>query len=574
MNKFTLILRSVVIGLLLQQFLCSASCDGRHETMMVKNGTSEVAGEVVSRPGMTLKGRVVTEAGNGLPGVVVSDGITTTVTDGYGCYWLPSRKETGYVFVSVPGDYVVKCDGARPQFFQYTTLAANKEERHDFILTPVDNSSYVMLVHSDQHLAGRNNDVRQFRAGFLKDINATIAKYRSQSVPVYSISLGDMSWDHYWYANDFDISDSSSCFDKIECQVYHVTGNHDHDPYCSDDWLASAKFRATLAPTYYSFNVGNVHYVVLDNIVYNNTGGAQGVEGARDYEKRITDTQLRWLQSDLSHLPDYSTPVVVAAHVPFHKSPKLIGSQGDQMSARGMEGLDKIEAVLAGFSDVTMLSGHLHRNWIVESTTFNGLSEYNVASVCGTLWWTGAPGYAGNNICTDGSPGGYGVWEVNGTDRRYRYKSVGFDDNYCFRVYDLNTVLIDESCVGNAKYKSYVGDYADIYGLRSTANEILVNVFCFGPGWTVDITEEGRPLSVTRVKAKDPLHILSYECQCLDHGRKPTETGAFLTQNSIHFFKATAKSATSTVTVTVRDPWGRSYTQRVERPKAFGTDMK
>lgn len=523
---------------------------------------------------MTLKGRVVAESGNGLSGVVVSDGIITTETDGDGCYWLPSRKETGYVFVSVPGDYTVKCEGSRPQFFQNTTRDADKEERHDFTLSPVDNSSYVMLVHTDQHLADRNSDTDQFKKGFLADINATVARCNAQSLPVYSISLGDMSWDHYWYVNDFDISDSAEWFDRIKCPVFCVTGNHDHDPYCADDWSASDKFRAALSPTYYSFNIGKVHYVVLDNIVYNNTGGAPGVEGARDYEKRVTDAQLRWLQSDLSHLPDYSTPVVVAAHVPFHKSPKLDGTQGGQTSVGSLAGLDKLEAVLAGFSDVTMLSGHLHRNWVVESSTFDGLTEYNVASVCGSLWWTGRPGYAGNNICTDGTPGGYGVWEISGTDMRYRYKSVGYDDDYCFRVYDLNKVLIDESCVGNVKYRQYVADYADVYGQRSEANGILVNVFCFGPGWTVEITEDGRPLRVTRVKAKDPLHILSYECKCLDNGRKPTETSTFLTQNSIHMFKATASSATSPVTVTVTDPWGRKYTQRVERPKMFGTAMK
>lgn len=92
MNKFGIMLRSVAVSLLLQPFLCSASCEDRHETLSVENGTQSVSDEVPTRPGMTLKGRVVAESGNGLSGVVVSDGIITTETDGDGCYWASVAK--------------------------------------------------------------------------------------------------------------------------------------------------------------------------------------------------------------------------------------------------------------------------------------------------------------------------------------------------------------------------------------------------------------------------------------------------------------------------------------------------
>ena len=64
--------------------------------------------------------------------------------------------------------------------------------------------------------------------------------------------------------------------------------------------------------------------------------------------------------------------------------------------------------------------------------------EHNTAAVCATWWWTGKSGYAGNHICKDGSPGGYGVWEIDGTDARWFYKSMGKPQNYQFRSYDLN----------------------------------------------------------------------------------------------------------------------------------------
>lgn len=52
-----------------------------------------------------------------------------------------------------------------------------------------------------------------------------------------------------------------------------------------------------------------------------------------------------------------------------------------------------------------MLTGHTHNNGNV---VFNdSLMEHNTAAVCGTFWKA--------DICTDGTPSGYGVYEVDGT---------------------------------------------------------------------------------------------------------------------------------------------------------------
>lgn len=52
-----------------------------------------------------------------------------------------------------------------------------------------------------------------------------------------------------------------------------------------------------------------------------------------------------------------------------------------------------------------------------------------------------------------------------------------------------------------------MGDYA----VSSSENEILVKIWEYNPEWKVEILENGRLLSVTEKKDKDPLYLLCYE---------------------------------------------------------------
>ncbi|MDE7443942.1 MAG: calcineurin-like phosphoesterase C-terminal domain-containing protein, partial [Muribaculaceae bacterium] len=160
--------------------------------------------------------------------------------------------------------------------------------------------------------------------------------------------------------------------------------------------------------------------------------------------------------------------------------------------------------------------------------------------------------------CTDGSPAGYGVWEINGRDMQGYYKSNCKDRDYQFRVYDLNTVLIPN--------EKYAGEYSR----RNRNNEILVNVFGYAPGWTVEITEQGSPLKVSQVYCQDPLYLMINGIPQMEEGVK----GYKFPKPVSHMFKATASAADSPVTVRVTDAAGRVYTQTVERPKHFHKDMQ
>ena len=72
-------------------------------------------------------------------------------------------------------------------------------------------------------------------------------------------------------------------------------GNHDNDPYVQGDAPGQLSYCRTLGPNYYSFNLGKVHYVVLDDIDWINTGGSDCVLGSRDYNRVVSLAQMTWL---------------------------------------------------------------------------------------------------------------------------------------------------------------------------------------------------------------------------------------------------------------------------------------
>jgi hypothetical protein len=532
--------------------------------------------------GMTLKG-VVSCGSTPLKGVVVSDGVNVTTTDASGRYYLPSDKSVGYVFVSLPQGYTVATDGNTPQFYSFLTGDATVVEQHDFELVKEDaKSDYVFLVMSDMHFCGEYKDTVQYRERFLSDINPLIAEYKAKGKKVYGITLGDTSWDRYWEKTGMTPAEAKKQVAKIDCSIFNCMGNHDNDPYVShDDLKAAGRFQQALGPAYYSFNLGKIHYVVLDDVYYINDGGTPTEMGKKNYRAEIPAYQMEWLKRDLATLKDKSTPLVVCTHIPLHSQPTVTkGVQVDKLSKThynsGVVDIDpdsvatiSLPEVLASFKDVRLFTGHNHLNFT--SRTGN-ITEYNVASVCAGLWWTGQKKVANNHVCRDGAPGGYRVLEVNGSKIKDYYKSMGYSKDYQFRTYDLNNILItaDKYC---PKYPDDdISEYVGVYAKPAEKkNQVLINVWGYGPGWSITVEEGDKELKVRQVKASDPLYIISYITTKYNKGSRSKSNGA---AKSAHMFRVTASSATSTLKITVTDPFGNEYTEKMVRPKAFSTSMK
>ncbi len=501
-----------------------------------------------------VSGIVTDDTGAPLSGVPVSDGIDIVLTGDDGRYSITTEKENGYVFVSVPSGYEpVKYQGNRQQFWHQLTSPTKHPENADFKLKSINDSAFVLLALADIQLAGRYGDVRHFNKFLIPDINETIASYKGKGIDVIALTLGDESFDKYWYKNGYALPESCADMEKIDCPIYNVIGNHDHDPYIAGDHAAARTWRRLMGPNYYSFNRGGVHFVILDDVYYMNDGAYVGRVGRRNNEPYITPEQMDWLRKDLSLIKDRATPVVVAMHIPLFIR-TLPGGKPQMRLKNGKE----FVGVLARFENVRILSGHTHRN---QSAEIDGgrIKETTYGAVCGATWsWNDQCKGSNRSLCTNGAPAGYGVWEINSGKMWGYYKSHGHAPDYQFRCYDLNEILIP-----NKKY-------AEEYCNKNDRNEILVNVWGYAPGWTVEMTENGNPLDVEQVLCQDPLYISINGIREAESGPKSYKFPV----KSAHMFKAVASRPDSKVTVRVTDEFGNVYIQDMERPKSFHPDMQ
>lgn len=518
--------------------------------------------------GTTVYG-IVSSAGVGVENVVVSDGAEVTVTNEKGIYQLKSAKKWGYVFISVPSGYEVPSVGVLPQFHRALKNSADVVERADFKLEKVDGQdSYKIFMLGDMHLANRTGDLGQF-AQFTSDLTDYMTRHKGEKM--YALTLGDMTWDHYWYSNSYYFPQYLNTVNSQikNLQIFHTMGNHDNDFQTRSDYDAAVKYVDQICPTYYSFNIGKVHYVVMDDIDCSSYDGST----SRNYVKSLSAEQLDWLAKDLSYVAK-TTPVVVAMHAQVFY-PTTSGFKIDHDPVNTLRLFD----ILDGYT-VRFVTGHTHKLFnvtpdapIVDGHNFR---EYNSGSVCASWWWSGnlTPGI---HIGTDGTPGGYGIWDVTGTDFQCLYKSTGWPEEYQFRSYDLNNVHFSMADVPlmpsdiSASVKNAYMQYVNAYP-QNNDNEVLINIWNWNSDWTLSVVDENRKtLPYTEVWAYDPLHIAALSVKRFNNaGLKSTPS--FITDKFTHFFKVKADDADTDLVITVKDEFGNEWTENMQRPKAFSTD--
>lgn len=518
--------------------------------------------------GTTVYG-IVSSSEGGVADVVVSDGVEVAVTDERGIYQLKSAKKWKYVFVSVPSGYEAPSAGVLPQLHKDLKNGPAVAERVDFKLEKIGSQeSYKVFMLGDMHLANRTSDGRQF-AEFTTDLTDYMSRHKTERM--YAITLGDMTWDLYWYSNNYYFPQYLSAVNSQlkGLQIFHTMGNHDNDFKTTSDYDAAIKYVNQIAPTYYSFNIGQVHYVVLDDI---DCGSYDGTE-SRKYAKRISQEQLMWLAKDLSYV-DKKTPLVVVMHAQVFY-PLGTGFKIDHDAAN----TQSLFSVLEGYK-VHFVTGHTHMTFNVtpDASIVGGrdFHEHNSGSVCASWWWSGhlTPGV---HVSLDGTPGGYAVWDVSGTDFKWMYKSTGWPEDYQFRSYDLNNVSFstadvplmpsDVPATVRNDYMKYVNAYPE-----NSDNEVLINIWNWNADWTLSVTDDsGETLTPTAVWAYDPLHIAALSVPRFNNA-KLSSTPSFITERFTHFFKVKAKNADADLTITVKDEFGNTWTENMQRPKAFSTD--
>jgi len=211
---------------------------------------------------------------------------------------------------------------------------------------------------------------------------------------LHGITVGDIVWDEHKHFPDYN-----KAVDQMGIPFFQCLGNHDMDYNMGGDETSDKSFQQAYGPTYYSFNRGQLHYVVMDNVRY--------LGKDREYDGFFQQNQLNWLKKDLSYVPKNKL-IILCVHIPVHN---------------GVKNKEDLYAIL-GDRNVHIMSGHTHyhRNVIT-----GNIYEHNHGTVCGA-WWTGP-------ICGDGTPCGYGVYRVKGDKLEWHYQSTGKHAEYQMELF-------------------------------------------------------------------------------------------------------------------------------------------
>ena len=503
----------------------------------------------------------------GLEGVWVSDGVNFAQTDENGYYWLESDKRYGYVYVCLPSGYMPATGSNIVPGYWKALEAPNSpafKEQHNFELKEVNNKKHQVFFAADLHLANRPvgpnevNDLKQFEDGFVKDSKALAEKYGENT---YLITLGDLTWDAHWYKYNFMPADFVKLMKDYPIPVFNCMGNHDNNPYVQGEPEGSKVYRSTVAPTHYSFDLGDVHYIVVDDIMWKNVGGSNGIVGERDYDEKLDETQLAWLKQDLSHVKDKTKPVVICSHCQFYNNwRQSAATQAQLLNAKTV--LDCFN----DFKDVHVMTGHAHFSMIMELR--ENIVEHNVAAVCETWWQSSScSSLNGRGVNRDGTPAGYYVFELDGSNLKWYYKSIGFDKNDLqFRAYSMNEVFrtADRWKTYLKKHTGRIGGGEDYAHLMDEDEEypenlIYINIWDWDSKWKIEVTEAGNstPLNVTRTWDRDPLHTLTTDLPLAKDG---SLTDSYASDFHNRIWKATAKKDNSDITIKVTNRFGETFT--------------
>ena len=515
------------------------------------------AKKVVKRDSITIFGRVFCE-GKPMPNVPVSDGVHIVKTDSLGYYGIASNKFQNTVFVITPSGYEPTCNKhILPKFWSLLRKKREEAEQHDFHLVKRNQKNHRIIFMSNLFLQNSNDDLLQFKNRTIPSARE-IKKNTNDSTALYTIIHGDISNCPNWYSREFDIDDAISLIANLHypTMVYTVMGDQDNDGAVPGtgltDYKAERAYVASCGPKYYSMNIGDVHYVVLDNTVFRNEPGKgkypTEIVGKRNYDRFITIDQLDWLRKDLALIENKNKPVVVCMHhIGFTANSR--GRISKRLSKP--EDLDSLTNCFAGFENVHFVTSGTMDRRISHSKELPNITEHAIASTSGDQWRVSYNGY--ESINRAGVPAGFEIFDIEGDKISWHHRAEsGFTKP--FRVYDMAGV--------GAYYRDDLGvqnilrEYPKVfinYGDKEFEKFVYINWWGFENGASLKVYEDNKPLRVRQIHQADPQFITTSSVVTFKNSRNKPR---FSRNSCQHMFRVERTSPTSTIKVVAQDPFG------------------
>lgn len=458
---------------------------------------------IVSARAEQVKGTVKDTDGNALCGVVVTDGLNTTVTDSKGKFSIDTDNGSRFISISTPSGYISATLEGETLYYKKIEEGVKS---YDFLVekNPVDDTNHNLIVIADPQIS----DADEFPA--LASHAENMGKYIKEMDKDYTfgLCLGDIvGWNHALYPQYNEV------MSKTGIEFRNVMGNHDMTNYGRSHETSMRDYENMYGPAWYSFNVGKVHYIVINNNFFIGTDWY--------YIGYVEERQLKWLENDLKHV-EKGSQVIISLHIPttLDKADR----EGFNYSIITDNTVNKkaLYSLLEPYNTL-ILSGHMHTADFEQIS--KNIAEMNVTGLCGA-WWCGP-------VCIDGSPAGFKDMQINGNDISWKYIGCGHPEEYQMKVY-----------IDDKEHQGY----------------IVANIWDYDPQWKVEYFEDGvKVCDMEQFKAQDPLARELYKDPS---SLKRSWVYAAPTEN---MFRAKYSAGAKILEVRATDRFGRVYSKEVGR---------
>ena len=298
-----------------------------------------------------FSGHVYNRDGSPLAGFKVCDGRNISLTDENGYYTLPGWERAKVISVHTLTHF----------HDDWYRVIDEGYYNYDFYITPYESKDACSFFHfSDSELFIDRALPERWVGG--------IKKLVEENKPSFIVHTGDIC-----RRRGLEHHRRVMCSENMGVPVRYTLGNHD---YVADRY-GEYTFERLYGPVWYSFELGDVHFVVLPIP----SGETKGL-----YKK---DDRLVWLKNDLNSMDASKRPVFLC-HEPcfgFENECKLIG--------------DDQTIDLLDYNPLAWVFGHLHINYLHETA-----GRFHIG--------TGRPDFGG----IDGTPAGCRVIEIKNNTLR------------------------------------------------------------------------------------------------------------------------------------------------------------
>jgi len=221
----------------------------------------------------------------GIPGALVSDGLEIVKTDRQGKFSLPKNPKARFITLTTPSGY------------EHTTAFYRKPDSGDLTFG----------LRKAKSTSGRFIQVTDMHAERLDDWAGNLKQYVRNNGLDFIVLTGDFARKYGMDLYSLEVNTST-----MGTRVVYTVGNHD----LVDGDYGEQYFESKFGPVYYSFDIGNTHFIVTPML--------KG-DSRPSYDKQQV---LEWLQKDIGMQPA-GKPLVIFNHDNWLRDEACTISAGD-----------------------------------------------------------------------------------------------------------------------------------------------------------------------------------------------------------------------------------------------------